>query len=216
MITLAHELGHAYHGSCLVDEPFLNSDYPMPLAETASIFCETIVKDAALKEANEKEALIILETELSDSGQVIVDILSRFLFESEVFKRREEGALSVEELKEIMLDAQKQTYGDGLDSDYRNPYMWVWKPHYYSASHNFYNFPYAFGLLFAKGLYAEYLKRGEEFVPMYDKLLSITGKMRVADVAVTVGIDLRNVEFWRSSLKLITEDINKFVSIDIR
>jgi pepF/M3 family oligoendopeptidase len=211
--TLAHELGHGYHGECLVNEAFLNSDYPMPIAETASIFCETIIANAALRQASEEEALAILENDLSGAGQVIVDIYSRFLFERELFKRRENGSLSVNELKEIMLQAQKQAYGDGLDHNVLHPYMWVCKPHYYYADYNFYNFPYAFGLLFAKGLYAEYLKRGSVFVEQYDQLLSVTGKMNIADVAKIMDVDVRSADFWRSSLRLIESDIEKFVSL---
>lgn len=213
MTTLAHELGHGYHGACLMKEEFLNSDYPMPIAETASIFCETIVKEAALRKANEEEAFSMLENDISDSAQVIVDIYSRFLFESEVFRRREGGSLSVNELKEIMLNAQKEAYGDGLDHDYLHPYMWLCKPHYYSANYNFYNFPYAFGLLFSKGLYAEYLKRGRDFVADYDRMLSVTGKMSIADVAMVMNIDVRKVDFWRSSVELIKKDIEKFIKL---
>ncbi|HYF83547.1 MAG TPA: M3 family oligoendopeptidase [Clostridia bacterium] len=211
--TLAHELGHGYHGACLMKEAFLNSDYPMPIAETASIFCETIVKEAALKTANEEETFSILENDISDSAQVIVDILSRYIFESEVFKRRESGSLSVNQLKEIMLNAQKEAYGNGLDHDWLHPYMWLCKPHYYNADFNFYNFPYAFGLLFSKGLYAEYLKRGKEFVKDYDKMLSVTGKMNIVDVAKVMNIDVRKVDFWRSSLELIRKDIEKFIKL---
>ncbi len=213
MTTLAHELGHGYHGANLMEETYLNAEYPMPIAETASIFCETIVKEAALKAAKDEEAFSILESDISDAGQVIVDIYSRFLFESELFRRRENGSVSVNELKEIMLEAQKQAYGNGLDHEYLHPYMWACKPHYYYASHNFYNFPYAFGLLFAKGLYAEYLKRGDEFVAAYDKLLSVTGKMKIADVTMEMGIDVRNIDFWRGSLKLVEKDIEKFISL---
>ncbi|HYE83120.1 MAG TPA: M3 family oligoendopeptidase [Clostridia bacterium] len=213
MTTLAHELGHGYHGACLMKEAYLNSDYPMPIAETASILCETIVKEAALKTANEEETFSILENDISDSAQVIVDILSRFIFESEVFKRRESGSLSVNELKEMMLAAQKEAYGDGLDNEYLHPYMWLCKPHYYSADYNFYNFPYAFGLLFSKGLYAEYLKRGREFVGEYDRMLSVTGKMNLADVAKVMNIDIRKAEFWRSSLDLIKKEIDKFIKL---
>lgn len=213
MTTLAHELGHGYHGARLMKEEFLNSDYPMPIAETASIFCETIVKEAALKTANEEEIFSMLENDIADSAQVIVDIYSRFLFESEVFMRRESGSLSVNELKEIMLNAQKEAYGDGLDHDKLHPYMWLCKPHYYYADFNFYNFPYAFGLLFSKGLYAEYLKRGKEFVAEYDNMLSVTGKMNIVDVAKVMNIDVRKVDFWRSSLELIRKDIEKFIKL---
>jgi len=211
--TLAHELGHAYHGSLLKDESILNSHYTMPIAETASIFNETIVMNAALNEATDKQAFGILETSISDAGQVIVDILSRFLFESEVFNRRKDHALSVNEFKEIMINAQKEAYGDGLDPDYLHPYMWINKSHYYSASLSFYNFPYAFGLLFGKGVYAEYLKRGKEFLPQYDKLLNATGRNKIADVAKMVGIDIHSIDFWRSSLDLIRKDIKKFMEL---
>lgn len=211
--TLAHELGHGYHGSCLAEESPLNSDYPMPIAETASIFCETIVMNAALKEADDKEAFGLLEALISDAGQVIVDIYSRFLFESSLFEHRKDYSLSVKELKELMLKAQKEAYGNGLDHEFLHPYMWLNKVHYYYASRNFYNFPYAFGLLFSKGLYAEYLKRGEAFVKEYDNLLAATGKKNVADVAAIMGIDVRSKEFWRSSLKLVQDDIEKFIEL---
>ena len=213
VITLAHELGHGYHGDCLLNESILNSDYPMPIAETASTFCETIVKKAAVKTASKDEALTILESELQDCTQVIVDIYSRFLFEKELFERRKEAALSSDELKEIMLAAQKEAYGDGLDENFLHPYMWVCKPHYYSADYNFYNFPYAFGLLFAKGLYAEYLKRGEEFVAEYDNLLALTGKNNIADVTKVMNIDIHNIDFWRGSLEMIKEDIDEFIKL---
>jgi pepF/M3 family oligoendopeptidase len=211
--TLAHELGHGYHGDCLTEESYLNSNYPMPIAETASIFCETIIKNAVLKLATEQEVFTILENDIADAGQVIVDIYSRYLFETELFKRRVEGSLSVDELKEIMVWAQKQAYGDGLDPDTLHPYMWVCKPHYYDANFNFYNFPYAFGLLFAKGLYAEYLKKGAAFIQQYDQLLSVTGKHTIADIAKKMDVDVHSLDFWRSSLKLVEADIQKFLSL---
>ncbi|OEF98078.1 oligoendopeptidase F [Vulcanibacillus modesticaldus] len=211
--TLAHELGHGYHGSCLTDESYLNSNYPMPIAETASIFCETIIKNAAIQKATKEQVFSILENDISDAGQVIVDIYSRYLFETEVFKLREEASLSVNKLKEIMLKAQKEAYGDGLDHQYLHPYMWACKPHYYDADYNFYNFPYAFGLLFAKGLYAEYLKKGDSFVKEYDKLLSVTGKKSIVDVALIMNIDIRSVDFWKNSLNLIEKDIEAFINM---
>lgn len=213
VVTLAHELGHGFHGECLNDETILNSDYPMPIAETASTFCETIIKKAAVIEANKEEALAILETEISDCTQVIVDIYSRFLFEKSFFEARKESALSVEQIKELMINAQKEAYGEGLDSEFLHPYMWAWKPHYYDADYNYYNFPYAFGLLFAKGLYAEYLKKGQSFAKDYEKLLSITGKNKLADVAKVMGIDINIKEFWKNSLKTVEEDINKFIEL---
>ena len=93
------------------NESALNSDYPMPIAETASIFCETIISNAAIANATKEEAFVILENDISSNAQVIVDILSRYLFETELFKRRENSSLSVNELNEIMIEAQKKAYG---------------------------------------------------------------------------------------------------------
>lgn len=213
VVTMAHELGHGFHGECLNKETMLNSEYPMTLAETASNFCEIIIKKSAVKDAPKEEAFAILEAEISDCNQVIVDIYSRFLFESEVFEKRKESSLSVEEINDAMIRAQKEAYGDGLDSNYLHKYMWTWKPHYYYATANFYNFPYAFGNLFAKGLYAEYLKRGKSFCKEYEELLAVTGKNMVADVTKIMNIDVHDVNFWRSSLKLIEEDIEKFIEL---
>ncbi|MDO5516111.1 MAG: M3 family oligoendopeptidase [Clostridium sp.] len=213
VITLAHELGHGFHGECLNDEAILNSDYPMPIAETASTFCETIIKRAALKDAGKDEALAILETEISDCTQVIVDIYSRFLFEKSFFEARKESNVSVEETKRLMLDAQRKTYGDGLDENYLHPYMWTWKPHYYDPDYNYYNYPYAFGLLFARGLYAEYMKKGSSFVDEYENLLAITGKNKLADITKIMGIDIHDKEFWKQSLKTIEEDIDEFIKL---
>ena len=211
--TLAHELGHAYHGYCLLNETPMNSHYPMPLAETASTLNETIIFNAAINAAGPAEAFAILEKEICNAAQTIVDIYSRFLFESEVFKRRADHTLSVKELNEIMLEAQKSAYGEGIDNDYLHQYMWIPKGHYYYANLNFYNYPYAFGLLFAKGIYAEYLKHGSAFLPEIDRLLAATGKLMIADVAKMVGIDINSIDFWRQSLKVIEEDVDKFLEL---
>lgn len=215
VVTMSHELGHGYHNSCVAQESILNSDYPMPIAETASTFCETIVKKAAIKKALKEEALVILESDLQDCTQVITDIYSRFLFEKKLFEEREKSPLSADELNEIMINAQKEAYGDGLDPDILHPYMWICKSHYYSADYNFYNFPYAFGLLFAKGLYAEYLKRGKSFVREYDELLSVTGKKSAADVTKIMNIDIHDVNFWRSSLEIVKQDIDEFIRLSL-
>lgn len=213
LTTLAHELGHAYHGHCLKDETILNSRYPMPIAETASIFCETIVVNAALKEADKENAIAILEASISDATQVIVDIYSRYLFETSLFKAREKQVLDSKQLQELMLKAQVEAYGDGLDQNQLHPYMWLNKPHYYSAGLNFYNFPYAFGLLFSKGLYAQYLKEGESFVPKYNELLKATGKHNIKDVAAMAQVDSEDVSFYEASLQLVVEDIRKFIEL---
>ncbi len=213
MTTLAHELGHAYHGYCLRQESILNTSYPMPLAETASIFSETVITNAAIEEADSAQAFAILENKISQAGQVIVDIYSRYLFEDRLFAEREKAALSVEELKKFMIEAQQKAYGEGLDHDKLHPYMWLNKPHYYSAGRNYYNFPYAFGLLFGLGVYALARERGEDFLTEYKNLLTATGRNKVAEVAALVDIDLNSRNFWDDSLSVIGEDIEKFLRL---
>ncbi len=212
MITLAHELGHVYHGFCLNEESILNSSYPMPLAETASIFSETVVTNAALEETTPEQAFAILESRISHAGQVIVDIYSRYIFETELFESRKNASLSVEELKTLMSQAQKEAYGDALDHRYLHPYAWLNKPHYYMAGNNYYNFPYAFGLLFGLGIYALYLERGAGFLEDYKKLLAATGKNKVKEVATMVGIDLDSRRFWEQSLEVIKKDLAIFMA----
>ena len=214
IITLAHELGHAYHGEQVFKEAPLNSHYTMPVAETASTLCETITKKAAYREAVGKDEKIhILEQELQDSTQVIVDIYSRFLFESAVFKVREYSIPNAEDLNKMMLDAQKEAYGNGLNQEYLNSGMWINKSHYYRSGLSFYNFPYAFGLLFAKGIYAKYLAEGSSFVEKINQLLRSTVKMSVEDVAATIDIDITSQEFWNEALKTIVDDIDEFIRL---
>lgn len=208
--TLAHELGHAYHSSCLNDASVLMCDYPMPLAETASIFNETLLMEKTLETAGDATKLTLLEQQIGDAAQVVVDILSRYLFETEVVERRKDHPLSPRELCAIMLEAQKQTYGDGLDPKFLHPYMWACKPHYYSTSIHFYNFPYAFGMLFGLGVYARYLEKGEAFLPEYDRLLAATGSGSVREVAASVGIDVADEAFWMQSIQTLEEKVDAF------
>jgi pepF/M3 family oligoendopeptidase len=214
--TIAHELGHGFHNDCMekAGRTQLQQRTPMTMAETASIMCETIISNASLKQVKSKEEeLAILEGMLNGDSQVIVDIYSRYLFEKEVFERRAKSELSAEELCEIMERAQKATYGDGLDENFLHQYMWTWKPHYYSAQLSFYNFPYAFGLLFGTGLYAIYQERGDSFIPEYTDLLSSTGLGSAADLAQRFGIDIRNKSFWEGSLKVVEQRVNRYVEI---
>ena len=212
--TIAHELGHAYHNYCLEGKTQLQERIPMTLAETASIFNQTIITDAMLAKAlSDDEKLGILESFLMDSGQAIVDIYSRYLFETEVFNRREKAELSADEFCELMLQCQRETFGDGLDSRYLHPYMWAWKPHYYSARLSFYTFPYAFGLLFGLGLYQIYKQGDPGFQEAYNRLLRDSGEYTAAELAARFGIDIRRQEFWEDSLRLIEKRIDQYVSI---
>lgn len=211
--TLAHELGHAWHSRQMAGLPLMMTHEPMPLAETASIFNETLLSHLVLEKADDQERFSLLESSLMEATQTVVDIYSRFLFESEVVDTRADHSMSVEELKDAMLRAQEASYGDGLDKNLRHPYMWACKSHYYSSGLNFYNFPYAFGLLFGKGVFAQYLQKGDAFVPVYNQLLRSCGSDTVANVAASVGIDVRSVDFWRSSLEVIKKDIDTFCEL---
>ncbi|MFC3748934.1 M3 family oligoendopeptidase [Paenibacillus sp. GCM10012306] len=209
--VLAHEIGHAYHSSCLVGETMLNTDYPIPIAETASIFCETLVNQTLIAGAAEKEIVSILERSISDAGYYLVDFYARYLFETRLYERRASGTLSVVELNELMLTCMSEAYGESIDPDTIHSYMWLSKAGYFMAGNEFLNFPYSFGLLFSKGLYAEYLKRGEDFAAQYRLFLSATSKHNIVDVAAQMGINVHSVEFWRGALGLIEEDIAAFI-----
>lgn len=211
--TLAHELGHGFHGYCLYDESSINSNYPMPIAETASIFCESIIVNAVLRDADPELKKTILENQISDAGQVIVDIFSRFTFEETFFERRAHAPLSVDEITTMFTDAQKRAYRKGLDNNCLHPYRWIDKPHYYYAGLNYYNFPYAFGMLFAKGLYARYLKEGRSFVPHYMDILRNSGKNSIEDITQLAGIDITKPDFWYDSLSLVKNEIDEFMKI---
>lgn len=213
VVTLAHELGHAYHGLHIQNHLPLNTEYSMQVAETASTFNENIVMDAIISKASDQEKLALLESQLQDATQIIVDIYSRFLFEKSVFEARKTQFLFPDDLCRLMVEAQECSYGDGLDESTFHPYMWLCKPHYYDAEYNYYNFPYAFGGLFAKGLYEQYKKEGSSFVPKYHALLKATTVSTTEEVAAMAGIDITKPDFWRSSLASIAKDIDTFVEL---
>lgn len=216
VMTIAHELGHGYHNFNMFQagKTPLQRQTPMTMAETASIMCETISFNAMMESITDpQEELALLETALIGDSQVIVDIYSRFLFEKEVFERRKKSDLDADELCEIMEEAQGATYGDGLDEKYRHKFMWTWKPHYYSAGLSFYNFPYAFGMLFGVGLYAVYKQRGEDFIPDYKKLLSSTGEAPAAELAARFDIDIRDKQFWADSLAVVGKRVDRYCEL---
>lgn len=209
IITLAHELGHAFHFFCIKDKDYRNANYPMTLAETASTFAETIVKQDILKTASKEDRIKILELDLQDTCQVLVDILCRFYFERSVFEERQNGELTSEDFCRLMADAQERSYGDGLSAQ-RHEYMWAVKSHYYSVDLDFYNFPYAFGQLFAAGLYSRYKKEGKAFVDIYCNLLSDTGSMSCEDLCFKAGFDITKKDFWKSGIDFYINEIEQF------
>lgn len=217
IVTLAHELGHGYHDTMVHGNRILNMDYSMPVAETASTFNENVITNYAIDHArNDDEKLSLIEGQLSDVTQIICDIYSRFLFESKVVENRSDKFMPADELCEYMLEAQKKAYGIGLDSEKLHPYMWVCKGHYYSAQLGFYNYPYAFGGLFARGLYAKYKKEGESFLTKYNKMLKNTPTMSVEEAAKICDIDLTSKEFWLMSLHSYDETIELFKNLALK
>ena len=211
VVTLAHELGHAFHNLNLESHRPLNNDYSMPVAETASTFNENVVMNAAIAgAASDEEKLFLIESQLQDVTQIMCDIYSRYLFETAVFANRENEFLPADKLCELMLNAQREAYGDGLDPDALHPFMWVCKSHYYSSGQSFYNFPYAFGGLFARGLYAKYAEQGMDFVPVYRKLLYTTPIATVEGAAQVANIDLTGKDFWSASLLSYKKNVDEF------
>ena len=211
--TLAHELGHAYHNLQIENERILNQDYPMPVAETASTFNEVHLGEYVLKQATDDEKLNLLENDLKEQTQVIMDIYSRYLFETAVFEQSQNKFLMADDLNNLMLWAQKESYGDGLDPNYLNQGMWICKGHYYSASLSFYNFPYAFGDLFALGLYSLFETEGASFVEKYNALLNATATCTAEEAGNMVGIDLTDKEFWKAGLDQIAKKVEAFVEL---
>ena len=212
VVTLAHELGHAFHNQCIREHRPLNKDYSMPVAETASTFNECVVMASAIEKAADKEEkLALIESQLQDATQIICDIYSRYRFETMVFENRENKFMDADTLCGFMLEAQRQSYGDGLDENCQHPYMWVCKSHYYGPT--FYNFPYAFGGLFARGLYAQYEKEGESFVPKYKRLLYTTTIATAEDTAKVADIDLTDKAFWSAALQMIADQIDLFCQL---
>lgn len=211
--TVAHELGHAWHAECIKNVPNALAQYPMTLAETASIFAETVVSEAALAKAGPAEKMALVEMHLQDGCQVIVDILSRFYFEKAVFEARKAGELSPEQLCSFMLDAQEKTYGGGLDREKRHPYMWAVKGHYYIPTLSFYNFPYAFGQLFGLGLYEKFRTEGPSFARAYTQLLGETGSDSAVAITRKAGFDIESVEFWKSALSVFERQTDEFEAL---
>ena len=209
--TIAHELGHAYHFHLLREDCAFARAYPMTLAETASIFSETMLYNTTISKAKGFEKKYLTEMFLMEVTQVIVDILCRFYFEKAVFEKQKEGPLSPDDFCNLMIDSQKATYGDALDPKQLHPYMWAVKCHYYSPDLGFYNYPYAFGQLFSIGLYVKYLEDKKRFPALYRKVLMATGRTDIKGVAKLAGIDVEKNDFFQESMDFITRMIRSFL-----
>ncbi len=212
VITLAHEIGHAYHFSCMKNQPATFFDYPMTLAETASTFAETIVKQDIISKASGFDKIQALELDLQDASQVLVDILSRFYFEKSVFSEREKSELNAEDFCRLMKKAQEDSYGIGLGTE-KHEYMWAVKSHYYSTALDFYNYPYAFGQLFAMALYEQYKQNGDSFTQLYPEIMSKTGSMSCEDLCKIAGLNIQDERAWSKAISIYTNEIKDFVSL---
>ncbi|CAN5410716.1 M3 family oligoendopeptidase [soil metagenome] len=206
--TTAHELGHAYHNTTLAGRTALQRRLPMALAETASIFCETLVVEAGLARLEGPERLALLDVDLQGANQIVIDIQSRLLFETDVFARRQRRSLSADELGEMMLEAQAEAYGDGLDQSTAHPYMWLLKPHYYGS--HFYNWPYTYGMLFGLGLYSRFQHDPDRFRQGYDDLLSRAGMDTAEQLGESFGLDVTDEAFWTASLDVLRARIDDY------
>jgi len=215
LMTLAHELGHAYHNWVLRERPFFATEYPMPLAETASIFNELLVTDAAMKAAADRdERLMLLEQKLQQAYVLFCDLHTRFLFDLSFYAERRRGPVAKERLCELMVEAQKKAFGNLLDESGYHPYFWASKLHFYITDHPFYNYPYTFGFLFAGGVYDRARKEGKAFAPKYQALLADSGSMTTDQAARKhLGVDLAKEAFWRDAVARSLADIDEFVRL---
>ena len=213
VFTTAHELGHAYHNTQLARRPAMQRDVPMALAETASIFCETLMIETALGNTTHDERLAILDLDLCNATQVVADIHSRVLFETATFDNRARGPLSADEYCELMTEAQVAAFGDAVQRDTLHPYMWAVKRHYYTS--NYYNWQYTFGQLYGLGLFARYRAEPDSFRARYDRMLSRAGSDTAAQLAAPFGIDLADLSFWRSSLDVLRDRIRQYEELTV-
>ncbi|MGD8922744.1 MAG: M3 family oligoendopeptidase, partial [Candidatus Zixiibacteriota bacterium] len=215
LLTLAHELGHLYHGYVLKEHPPFANRYPMTLAETASIFSELLVTDAALKMTTDpQEKLMLLDQKLQGPYTMFCDIHSRYLFERSFYEARKKGMVSTEKLNELMTAAQKEAFAGLLDESGYHPLFWASKMHFYLSELGFYNFPYTFGFLFAGGVYDRARKEGKPFAAKYRELLSDTGRMTTEDVAQKhLGVDLTKDRFWADAVNRSLLDVEEFVKL---
>ncbi|WP_255301227.1 M3 family oligoendopeptidase [Bacillus sp. Marseille-P3800] len=209
--TLAHELGHAYHSWCLKDNDVQSQkQYPMSIAETASTFAEMIVADALVDEADSEDVKkMLIENKLSRSLAFFMNIHSRFLFETRFYEERKQGMVPTERLNELMIEAQKEAYGEKVSS--YDPYFWASKLHFHITGQPFYNFPYTFGYLFSMGIYARALKSESSFEDAYIALLQDSGRMSAEALAKKhLDVDLTKPDFWQEAIDVILEDIRQF------
>lgn len=212
MLTLAHESGHAFHGQLMREVRPYARGYPMTLAETASTFGEQVLMNGVLDDpaAGDREKARILDIDLGHGAVYLLDIPVRYEFEKAFYEERKSGELSVTRLKELMVATQRQVVGDLLEPGGEDPYFWASKLHFYITGITFYNFPYTFGYLLSRGLYAMFRKEGAAFLPKYEELLRFAGSDTAENVVRrTVGRELVGPEFWSEAIRSLEEPLQR-------
>lgn len=210
LITLAHELGHAFHSWVMRDMPMRESRYPMSLAETASTFAETVVRHYLLRQAQStEEKRAILWQEVSSIPRFIINIPVRYEFEKRFYEGRENYYFTPDDLRHLMREVWTDWHGDSMSQ--ADEMFWASKLHFYISEPSFYNFPYTFGYLFSQGIYAERQKRGAEFFAFYTALLRDTGRMSVEDlIQKHFEMSLNQPEFWNNCFGILENYTNEF------
>lgn len=213
MQTLAHELGHAWHNRVMRDMRPLAHLYPMTLAETASTFAEDILTRSLLGSDATPPSMKaqLLDTLLESAATFLLNIHMRYIFEVRFHEERTDGEVPVSRLKQLMLDAQRECYGDTLEESELDPWFWASKLHFYITGITFYNFPYTFGYLFSRGLSARFAEEGSSFLPKYEELLRLTGSDTAENVAArSIGVDLTKPEYWEKAIASIAREVEEF------
>lgn len=211
ILQLSHEIGHAYHHDCLDTQSSINSNCPLPIMEAAAIFSENFLQRRILDLCSHEEKLSILNGLLIRDARLISDIYAYFIFETKVFEIRKERLLSYNELCDILRDAFSEAYGESIEKETIDKYMWMTIPQLFYSNRPYYMVSYAFGILFTKGLYAQYIKDKDKFVRNFEHFLTISGKSSVEDAAAQMNIDITSEKFWMNSLKIVKDEINIFI-----
>lgn len=216
VLTLAHEAGHAFHSHLMGDlRPYART-YPMTLAETASTFGEMLLVRSLVQDPSVGDAqkAFLLDIETGHSAVYLLDIPVRFEFEKALYEERSHGELSVSRLKALMVETQRRIFGDVLEEGGEDAYFWASKLHFYITGVTFYNFPYTFGFLLSRGLFAMFKKEGAGFLTEYENFLRLAGSNTAENVARrSIGCDLESPGFWVEVIRSLEEPLGQLEAL---
>jgi oligoendopeptidase F len=216
VLTLAHEAGHAFHGFLMRDLRPYSRIYPMTLAETASTFGEQLLMNGLLDDpaVSDAQKAMMLDAEVGHAAIYLLDIPVRYEFEKAFYEERHAGELSVSRLKELMVETQRRIFGDVLEPGGEDPYFWASKLHFYISGITFYNFPYTFGFLLSRALYAMFNANGSEFLSQYEQFLRLAGSDTAENVVKrTLGRDLETPEFWNEAIQSLERPLSRLEAL---